>query len=121
MSKVNYVSEDELKEDVRILYETNVFPERLAKNLQSMCDHICNSHRFSGYTFDWKEEMKSQAILTLVRFLNERKYDNTRPNTKVFSWATKVIFLQFLCWLEKKNRKLKQEKKIQEEMKGQLQ
>ena len=114
--KQNYVNEADLKEDVRILYETGEFPERLAKNLQEMVEHILTCRKFNGYTQDWKDEMKGDALLALISTLKAKKYDSTRPNTKVFSWASKVIFNQFYYWLDKKRRKMRQESKIVQDM-----
>lgn len=114
--KTNYVNEADLKEDVRTLYETGKFPDRLARNLQEMVNRICESRRFSGYTDDWKTEMKGAAILALVQTLNQRKYDPSRPNTKFFSWATKVIYNQFYNWLVKKKRQLKHDADVQAQM-----
>ena len=110
--KTNYVDEADLQEDVRTLYEIGYFPERLATNLQAMVDRICESRRFSGYTEDWKTEMKGTAMMALLKALGERKYDPTRPNSKFFSWASKVIFNQFYGWLVKKKRQVRHEEEV---------
>lgn len=114
--KINYVNEADLKEDVRTLYETGEFPERLARNLQEMVNRICTSRRFNGYTEDWKTEMKGVAMVALMKTLNERKYDLDRTDTKFFSWASKVIFNQFYMWLDKKRRQVKREALIQDQL-----
>lgn len=110
--KINYVNEADLKEDVRTLYETGEFPERLARNLQEMVNRICGSRRFNGYTEDWKEDMRSNALQALVKTLNERKYDLDRKDTKFFSWASRVIFNQFYMSLAKRKRQVKHDAEI---------
>lgn len=115
-TKENYVNEDDLKEDVRTLYETGEFPDRLAKNLQEMVNRICESRRFNGYTDDWKTEMKGAAIMALIKTLNEKRYDPSHPNTKFFSWATKVIYNQFYNWLSKRKRQLKHDADVQAQL-----
>lgn len=115
-AKVNYVNEADLKEDVRILYETGQFPDRLARNLQEMVNRICESKRFGGYTDDWKAEMKGAAIMALIKTLNEKRYDPNRPNTKFFSWASKVIFNQFYMWLVKRRNQLKHEEVVKNQL-----
>lgn len=111
-----YFNESEAREDVQTLYETGEFPERLARNLQEMVNRICGSRRFNGYTEDWKEDMRSNALQALVKTLNERKYDFTRPNTKFFSWATRVVFNQFYMSLAKKKRQVKHDAEIQAQL-----
>lgn len=112
---MDYVNEADLKEDVGTLYETGVFPDRLAKGLMEITVRILRSRKFNGYTEDWKEEMKGNALTALMKCLKEKRYDNTRPNTKVFSWATRVVFNQFTYTIRKKKSEIEKRKKYIEE------
>jgi hypothetical protein len=103
-ARVNYVEEKDLQEDVRTLYATGEFPDRLSNGLVKMVDGVLRSRRFHGYSEDWKEEMRSNALAALVSTLHAKRYDNTRPNTKFFSWATRVIFNQFHYYIDRKKR-----------------
>lgn len=114
--KINYVEEADLQEDVRTLYETGNFPERLTKALMDMVEGIIHSRRFCFYTADWKDDMKSNALTALVTTLNEKRYDITRTDTKFFSWATRVIFNQFYNTIAAKKREIKHQRKYIEEM-----
>lgn len=115
-AKVNYVNEADLQEDVRTLYETGEFPDRLTNGLMKMVDGILHSRRFCFYTPDWKEEMKGNALAALVSTLSEKRYDPTRENSKFFSWATKVIFNQFYNTIETKKRDNRHKQKYIEDM-----
>ena len=112
--KRNYVEEKDLKEDVAALYETGEFPDRLVKNLIAMVDHVLSSHRWSFYTLDWKEEMRTDAIESLVRFLLERRYDPAYPNTKVFNWASTVIFMRFRWIAQKLTKEFIRKKQLED-------
>lgn len=114
--KTNYVNEEDLKEDVRILYETGEFPERFTQGLMKMVDGILHSRRFCFYTPDWKEEMKGNALAALVTTLSEKRFDLNKPNAKFFSWATKVIFNQFYNTIETKKRDNRHKQKLVEDM-----
>ena len=114
MNENYYVHEADLQEDIAKLYETGEFPDRLTKGLMDMVEGIIHGRRFWGYTDDWKEDMRSNALQALVLSLNEKRYDPTQPNTRFFSWATKVIYNQFYNTLNKKRRELKKTKAYME-------
>ena len=115
-AKVNYVNEADLQEDVRTLYETGEFPDRLTKALMDMVDGILHSRRFCFYTPDWKEDMKSNALAALVTTLSEKRFDLNKPNAKFFSWASRVIFNQFLNTATSKKRDMEHQRKYIEGM-----
>lgn len=100
-----YVSEAELLEDTLHLYETGDFPERLALSLQRMVDHMVNTwKRFRQYDELAREEMQSRGLLQVVKGLMNKKYDPKR-GSKVYSWATRVIYNEFLQVILKENKR----------------
>lgn len=115
-AKVNYVNEADLQEDVRTLYETGEFPERLTNGLMKMVDGILHSRRFCFYTPDWKEDMKSNALAALVTTLSAKRFDLNKPNAKFFSWASRVIFNQFFNTVTSKKRDMERQRKYIEGM-----
>lgn len=110
-----YFNESEAREDVQTLYETGAFPERLGNTLMALVEGVAHHRRFINYTSDWKDEMKGNAIAALMKTLTDKRYDFTRPNTKFFSWATRVVFNQFYNTLKKKRNELKKSMKYRKD------
>lgn len=102
---VFYVHESELWEDTMHYYETGEFPDRLAKSLLRMAEHMVNTwKRFRNYDDMVREEMISQAVSHIVYRLMTKRFDPKR-GTKVYSFATRVIYNECLQVALKENKR----------------
>lgn len=87
---VYYVSEAELWEDTMKLYETDIFPDRLALNLLKMVKRILGARKYDSFDYLLREEAESRAIAHVCHQLQLKKF-NPKHGSKVYSWATRVI------------------------------
>ena len=72
------------------LYETDIFPERLALNLMKMVKRIIGARKYDSFDDILREEAESRAICRVCQRLQEKKF-NPKHGSKVYSWATRVI------------------------------
>lgn len=98
-----YVSEKELWEDVFTLYETEQFPDRLAKNVLKMAQRIVNAKRWDSCSDLLREEMVSRSYAHACLKLIEKKYD-PKNGSKVYSWLTRVLINECLKAIERDQR-----------------
>ena len=64
----NYIDRDRLYQLMRDYKDTGKISEELGEMFMTMTDHILGHSNFRNYTQDVREEMKSHALLLLVRY-----------------------------------------------------
>ena len=108
--KTNYIDRTELHSEMKAYKDTGVISERLGQFFITMVDHILGHSNFRNYTVDIKEEMRSHALLLLVKYShNCDAYQ--RDARQVFNYLSTVIFNAFKQTLQKyyKQQNLKRE------------
>lgn len=106
----NYIDRDQLHKLMRDYKDTGKISEQLGKMFIVMTDHILGHSNFRNYTDDLKEEMRSHALMLLVKYShNCDAYQ--RDARQVFNYLTTVIFNAFKQVLQKyyKQQNLKRE------------
>ena len=87
----NYIDRNELHSEMKAYKDTGVISERLGQLFITMTDHILGHSNFRNYTADIKEEMKSHALLLLVKYShNCDAYERNARQT--FNYITTIIF-----------------------------
>ena len=108
--KTNYIDRNELHSEMKAYKDTGVISERLGQFFITMTYHILGHSNFRNYTQDVREEMKSHALLLLVKHShNCDAYQ--RDARQVFNYLSTVIFNAFKQTLQKyyKHMNLKRE------------
>ena len=106
----NYIDRDRLHQLMRDYKDTGKISEQLGKMFMIMTDHILGHSNFRNYTADLKEEMKSHALMLLVKYShNCDAYQ--RDSRQVFNYLSTVTFNAFKQTLQKyyKQQNLKRE------------
>lgn len=87
----NYIDRNELHSEMKAYKDTGVISERLGQLFITMTDHILGHSNFRNYTQDVREEMKSHALLLLIKYShNCDAYQ--RDARQVFNYLTTIIF-----------------------------
>ena len=87
----NYIDRDRLHQLMREYKDTGIISEELGEMFMIMTDHILGHSNFRNYTQAIREEMKSHALLLLVKYShNCDAYE--RDARQVFNYLTTIIF-----------------------------
>ena len=108
--KTNYIDRTELHSEMKAYKDTGVISERLGQFFITMTDHILGHSNFRNYTVDIKEEMRSHALLLLVKYShNCDAYQ--RDARQTFNYITTIVMNAFKQVLQKyyKQQNLKRE------------
>ena len=108
--KTNYIDRTELHSEMKAYKDTGVISERLGQFFITMTDHILGHSNFRNYTADIKEEMRSHALLLLVKYShNCDAYQ--RDARQTFNYITTIVMNAFKQVLQKyyKQQNLKRE------------
>ena len=106
----NYIDRDRLHQLMRDYKDTGKISEELGQMFMIMTDHILGHSNFRNYTQAVREEMKSYALLLLIKYShNCDAYQ--RDARQVFNYLSTVTFNAFKQVLQKyyKNLNLKRE------------
>ena len=106
----NYIDCNELHSEMKAYKDTGVISERLGQLFITITDHILGHSNFRNYTQAVREEMKSYALLLLIKYShNCDAYE--RDARQVFNYLSTVTFNAFKQVLQKyyKNLNLKRE------------
>ena len=109
-AKRDYIDRDRLHQLMRDYKDTGKISEELGQMFMTMTDHILGHSNFRNYTQAVREEMKSYALLLLVKYShNCDAYQ--RDARQVFNYLSTVIFNAFKQVLQKyyKHLNLKRE------------
>ena len=106
----NYIDRNELHSEMKAYKDTGVISERLGQLFLTITDHILGHSNFRNYTQDVRQEMKSHALILLVKYShNCDAYQ--RDARQVFNYLSTVTFNAFKQILLKyyKQQNLKRE------------
>ena len=106
----NYIDRNELHSEMKAYKDTGVISERLGQLFLMITDHILGHSNFRNYTQAVREEMRSHALLLLVRYShNCDAYE--RDARQTFNYITTIIFNSCKQTLQKyyKQQNLKRE------------
>ena len=110
----NYIDRDQLHQLMRDYKDTGKISEQLGKMFMIMTDHILGHSNFRNYTADLKEEMKSHALLLLVKYShNCDAYQ--RDARSVFAYVTTIIFNAYRQVLQKYYKQLNLKRELEQQ------
>ena len=64
----NYIDRNELHSEMKAYKDTGVISERLGQLFLTITTHILGHSNFRNYTQDVRQEMKSHALLLLIKY-----------------------------------------------------
>ena len=86
----NYIDRNELHSEMKAYKDTGVISERLGQLFLTITTHILGHSNFRNYTQDVRQEMKSHALLMLVKYShNCDAYQ--RDARQTFNYITTVV------------------------------
>ena len=110
--KTNYIDRNELHSEMKAYKDTGVISERLGQFFITMTDHILGHSNFRNYTQDVREEMRSHALLLLVKYShNCDAYQ--RDARQVFNYLSTVTFNAFKQVLQKYYKQLNLKRELE--------
>lgn len=108
----NYIDRDQLHKLMRDYKDTGNISEQLGKMFMIMTDHILGHSNFRNYTADLKEEMKSHALMLLVKYShNCDAYQ--RDARQTFNYITTIIFNSCKQILQKYYKRLNTQRELE--------
>ena len=90
-AKRNYIDRDRLHQLMRDYKDTGIISEELGKMFMIMTDHILGHSNFRNYEQAVREEMKSRALLLLVKYSHNCDA-HQRDARQTFNYITTIIF-----------------------------
>lgn len=101
MSKQNYIDKQEMYDEfVRFKNGDNKAYQAIGKKLLLIAQNYTNISNFIGYTQDRKDEMISDAVSTMLKYIHN--YDLSKKNP--FAYFTKIAYNAFKQYLNKTNK-----------------
>ena len=111
-AKRDYIDRDELHSEMKAYKDTGVISECLGQLFLTITDHILGHSNFRNYTADLKEEMRSHALLLLVKYShNCDAYE--RDARQVFNYLSTVTFNAFKQTLQKYYKQLNLKRELE--------
>ena len=108
----NYIDRDQLHQLMCDYKDTGIMSEQLGKMFIQMTDHILGHSNFRNYTADLKEEMKSHALMLLVKY--SHNCDAYERNARsVFAYVTTIIFNAYRQVLQKYYKQLNLKRELE--------
>lgn len=95
MSDKNYVSKEELYNEIVHYFDTGLVSDHLHLMIFDMAKRIVTKGRFHGYT--WKEDMVTDGYLRCIKYL--KSYDLTKKNP--FAYFTTIIYHTYWAYRTK--------------------
>ena len=110
----NYIDSDQLHKLMRDYNDTGIISEQLGSMFIQITDHILGHSNFRNYTVDLKEEMRSHALLILVKYShNCDAYE--RDARQVFNYLTTITFNAFKQVLQKYYKQLNIKRELEQQ------
>ena len=110
--KTNYIDRNELHSEMKAYKDTGVISERLGQLFITITDHILGHSNFRNYTQAVREEMKSYALLLLIKYShNCDAYE--RDARSVFAYVTTIIFNAYRQVLQKYYKQLNLKRELE--------
>lgn len=72
-TKKYHLDKDELWDEVKVYYDTDVISEKLGEMLTILAKKLMSSRSFSGYVYN--DEMTANSIYTMIKALHNKKVD----------------------------------------------
>lgn len=111
-AKRDYIDRDRLHQLMRDYKDTGIISEELGQLFITMVDHILGHSNFRNYTQAVHEEMKSYALLLLVKYShNCDAYQ--RDARQVFNYLSTVTFNAFKQTLQKYYKRLNLKRELE--------
>lgn len=111
--KTNYIDRNELHSEMKAYKDTGVISERLGQLFITMADHILGHSNFRNYTQVVREEMKSYALLLLIKYShNCDAYQ--RDARQTFNYITTIIFNACKQTLQKYYKQLNLKRELEQ-------
>ena len=108
----NYIDRDQLHQLMRDYKDTGKISEELGEMFMIMTDHILGHSNFRNYTQAVREEMKSYALLLLIKYShNCDAYQ--RDARQVFNYLSTVTFNAFKQTLQKYYKRLNTQRELE--------
>ena len=108
----NYIDRDQLHKLMRDYKDTGIISEQLGQMFMVMTDHILGHSNFRNYTVDIKEEMRSHALMLLVKYShNCDAYQ--RDARQTFNYITTIIFNACKQTLQKYYKRLNTQRELE--------
>ena len=108
----NYIDRDQLHTLMRDYKDTGIISEQLGQMFMVMTDHILGHSNFRNYTVDIKEEMRSHALMLLVKYShNCDAYQ--RDARQTFNYITTIIFNACKQTLQKYYKRLNTQRELE--------
>ena len=106
----NYIDRNELHSEMQAYKDTGVISERLGQLFLTITTHILGHSNFRNYTQDVREEMRSHALLLLVKYSHNCDADE-RNARQTFNYITTIVMNAWKQVLIKyyKNQNMKRE------------
>ena len=112
-AKRNYIDRDRLHWLMRDYKDTGIIGEELGKMFMVMIDHILGHSNFRNYTQSVREEMKSYALLLLIKYShNCDTYQ--RDARQTFNYITTIIFNACKQTLQKYYKQLNLKRELEQ-------
>ena len=113
-AKRDYIDRDRLHQLMRDYKDTGIISEELGQMFMIMTDHILGHSNFRNYTQAVREEMKSYALLLLVKYShNCDAYQ--RDARQVFNYLSTVTFNAFKQVLQKYYKQLNLKRELEQQ------
>ena len=111
-AKRDYIDRDRLHWLMCDYKDTGIISEELGDMFMTMTDHILGHSNFRNYTQTVREEMKSYALLLLIKYShNCDAYQ--RDARQVFNYLSTVIFNAFKQTLQKYYKRLNTQRELE--------
>ena len=108
----NYIDRDRLHQLMRDYKDTGKISEELGNMFMIMTDHILGHSNFRNYTQDVREEMKSHALMLLVKYShNCDAYQ--RDARQTFNYITTIVMNSFKQILLKYYKRLNTQRELE--------
>ena len=112
-AKRDYIDRDRLHQLMRDYKDTGIISEELGKMFMTMTDHILGHSNFRNYTQSVREEMKSYALLLLIKYShNCDAYQ--RDARQTFNYITTIIFNACKQTLQKYYKQLNLKRELEQ-------
>jgi len=101
----NYCNKTEMLSELKDWQQTKsrIAYERLGKKFLLIATNYLNNINFIRYSQDRKDEMVSDAVIIMLKYIND--FDTTKTNP--FAYFTKITYHSFLQTIKRSKRRSK--------------
>ena len=112
-AKRDYIDRDRLHQLMRDYKDTGIISEELGEMFMTMADHILGHSNFRNYTQDVRQEMKSYALLLLIKYSHNCDVYQ-RDARQTFNYITTIIFNACKQMLQKYYKQLNLKRELEQ-------